>query len=78
VAGGSTADGAAVQQRTQNGGTSQRWQIMPAEPGCYKIQNEASGRVLQVTGGPSAVAPATPVQQWDWIGGDNQMWRLTR
>jgi elongation factor Tu len=51
---------------------------MPAEPGCYKIQNEASGRVLQVTGGPSAVAPATPVQQWDWIGGDNQMWRLTR
>ena len=78
LAGGSPADGATIQQWTQTGGTNQQWQILPVEPGCYKIQNLASGKVLQVTGGPSAAGPGTLVQQWTWLGSDNQQWRLTR
>jgi hypothetical protein len=76
--GGSTADGAVIQLWTQNGGTNQNWQLIPVEPGCYKIQNVASGKVVQVTGGASAVTPGTTVQQGTWTGEDNQKWWLTR
>src|SRR5262249_45370369 len=72
--GGSTADGAVIQLWTQNGGANQNWQLVPVEPGCYKIQNMASGKVVQVTGGASAVTPGTTVQQWTWTGEDNQKW----
>ena len=35
-----------------------------------------SGRVLDVEGGPAAVADGTPVQQYAYLGGDNQLWQL--
>jgi hypothetical protein len=78
LVGGSLQDGAPIQLANWSDGSTQQWQIQPFEPGCYKIQNLASGKVIEVAGGPSAVQPGTPVQQSSWVDGDNQKWRLTR
>ena len=50
VVGGSTADGAAVEQRTYSGALSQNWQILLQSTGYFKVINVASGKALDVSG----------------------------
>jgi hypothetical protein len=57
---------------------SQQWQLTQVVPGYYQLQNLNSGKCLDVEGGPVAVADGAAAQQWDWYGGDNQKWRLTK
>jgi hypothetical protein len=57
VVNGSTADGAAVEQRTYSGALSQNWQILYVSSGNYKVVNVASGKALDVSG--SQVVQAT-------------------
>jgi hypothetical protein len=44
----------------------------------YEIVNLQSGKVLDATGGSSSQAyqNGTPIQQWDWVGGANQQWKV--
>jgi 1-phosphatidylinositol phosphodiesterase len=44
----------------------------PVPDGVYQVTAKHSGSVLDVTG--ASTAPATPVQQWQWGGGNNQRW----
>jgi hypothetical protein len=57
VAANSCADGAHVIQYTWNGGDNQRWRFDRQSDGTYVIVNKASQKVLDVTGGPAALAP---------------------
>jgi hypothetical protein len=57
VVNGSTADGAAVEQRTYSGALSQNWQILYVSSGNYKVVNVGSGKALDVSG--SQVVQAT-------------------
>jgi hypothetical protein len=50
VVGGSTADGAPVEQRTYSGALSQDWQILYVSSGNFKVINVASGKALDVSG----------------------------
>ena len=50
VVGGSTADGASVEQRSYSGTLSQDWQILYVSSGNYKVINVASGKALDVSG----------------------------
>jgi hypothetical protein len=50
VVGGSTADGAYVEQRTYSGAAGQTWQILQVSSGNYKIINVTSGKVLDANG----------------------------
>jgi hypothetical protein len=78
LADGAAADGTPAAQNTQTGAASQQWQLIPVEPGTYKIQNLATGKVLQAGAGPAALAPGTAAQEGTWTGDDNQKWWLTR
>ena len=78
VTGGGQANGVAVQQATPTGSSAQSWRIQPVEPGLVRLTSAVSGKVLDVTGGPTAVQPASQLQQWDWLGYDNQKWFLSR
>ena len=48
-------------------------------PYTYQIVNRQSGKVLDVTGGggDQALQSGTLIQQWGYLGGENQQWRLT-
>jgi hypothetical protein len=50
VVGGSTAEGANVEQRSFTSAAGQTWQILQVSPGVYKIVNKTSGRVLDLNG----------------------------
>ena len=50
VVNGSSADGAAIEQRTYSGALSQNWQILYVASGNYKVINVASGKALDVSG----------------------------
>jgi hypothetical protein len=48
--GGSTAEGAGVEQRSYNGTAAMQWQIIQVESGKYKFVNIGSGKVLDTNG----------------------------
>src|SRR4030095_14072399 len=50
VVGGSTAEGANVEQRVFTGAAGQTWQLLQVSPGNYKVVNKTSGRVLDLSG----------------------------
>ncbi|MFD9357284.1 RICIN domain-containing protein [Streptomyces sp. NPDC060031] len=70
VAGGSTADGALIVQKTDGGA----WTINAAPGGAYSLSYVSSGKVLDVDGYSSAVG--LQLQQWKSTGGTNQQWYL--
>jgi len=72
----SCVDGAHVIQYTWNSGDNQRWRFDRQSDGTYLIVNKASQKVLDVTGGPAALAAGTKVQQWSSVNGSNQRWRI--
>ena len=65
VVGGSTADGAAVEQRAYSGAAAQNWQILQVSSGNFKVINVASGKALDVSG--------TQVVQSTYTGSSGQL-----
>ena len=59
VVGGSTASGAAVEQRTFSGAAGQTWKILTAATGKYKLVNVKSGLALDVNGSQIVQKPYT-------------------
>lgn len=78
VMGLSMSDGAHVQQWDYLGAQNQQWEIVALDsqlgPQYYKIVNRNSGKVLDVTG--LSTLNGTEIQQWDYLGGDNQQWQI--
>jgi GH43 family beta-xylosidase len=70
----SLADGGAAEQYTFSNTSWQSWKIEPASAGYFKITNSGSGKVLDVSGGPSAIQDGIKIQQWTWLSADNQQW----
>jgi hypothetical protein len=75
AAGGSTANGTAVQQLACTGATSQLWQFVPTSvSGYYEVVNEnaqSEGESWNITGGAGATAPGVPLQIWNYGGTGN-------
>ena len=74
VAGGSSADGAVIEQWTDGGWTSQHWQLVDAGGGFYKLRNRATAKVVDVSGG--SLSNGANVIQWGDNGGSNQHWQI--
>jgi hypothetical protein len=74
VKGASTADHAAVDQFTSNGGNHQRWRLDYDGAGYFRVTNVNSGKLLDV---PSAsTADGAALVQFTSNGGNNQKWRV--
>ncbi|AZH29644.1 cellulase family glycosylhydrolase [Paenibacillus sp. M-152] len=73
-AGDSTADGAKVQQWTNNGSARQRWKVIDVGDGYYKLIVQSSGKALTVAGGSSE--DGASVQQWTDSDLTNQKWKM--
>jgi hypothetical protein len=75
AAGGSTANGTAVQQLACTGATSQLWQFAPTSvSGTYEVVNEnaeSEGESWNITGGVGATAPGDTLQIWNYGGTGN-------
>jgi hypothetical protein len=72
--GGSTSNGAVIEQWQLNCGMNQRWDILPVASGSVNclLVNEASGKVL---GDPGfSTSNGTGIIQWQWNGGRNEQW----
>ena len=72
VNGFSTADGARIQQWTDQHTVNQQWKLRATGDGYYELVNRNSGKVLDVSGGSSADG-AVLIQYRD-TGGSNQRW----
>lgn len=73
VSGGSTENGANVQQWTSNTTQAQQWLLEDAGNGYFYLVNK-SGKVLNVSGGGSA--DGANVIQWSKGNDDNSKWTL--
>jgi hypothetical protein len=72
-----TADGANVQQFTDNGTGAQRFSIVPTDsddPTAFSIMNQTSGKCLDIK--DWSTADRGPLQQWTCTGGANQSFRF--
>lgn len=74
VVAGSSSDGANVTLWHRENPTWQRFRIMSAGDGYYRIAPLHSGQALDVCA--SGTASGTNVTQWSYYGGDNQLWRI--
>ncbi len=74
VTGSSTAEGANVQQWTDNGTAAQQWVVTATTDGYYKLVNPGSNKALEVAG--SGTADGSNVQQWSYTGASHQQWKL--
>ncbi|MBA2681989.1 MAG: RICIN domain-containing protein [Ktedonobacteraceae bacterium] len=73
VVGGSTANGALVDQWTDSGANNQKWNIV-AVGSYYKLISVNSGKALDVVGG--STANGALVDQWTDSGTNNQQWSI--
>lgn len=74
VIGGSSANGADLEQRADGGMTSQQWQITDAGGGYVKIINRSSGKLIGVENG--ATTDGAVIEQWNDGGWASQQWQL--
>ncbi|MFP8954696.1 RICIN domain-containing protein [Natrialbaceae archaeon A-arb3/5] len=74
VAGGSTDDGANVQQYESWGGEGQQWEVEHQGNGEYTLLNVNSGKALDVE--DSSTDDGANVQQWEPWDGEVQRWEL--
>ncbi|MBD3917193.1 cellulase family glycosylhydrolase [Paenibacillus sp. PR3] len=74
VDGGSTADGANVQQLSDNGKAQQQWKVVDVGGGYYKLLAQSSGKALEVAG--AATYDGANVQQWTDNEQTNQQWQI--
>lgn len=72
----SMSNSANVQTYVSNNTSAQRFEIMSAGNGYYKILMEHSGKAVDIKGG-SAAAEAN-VQQYQWNGTDAQLWKFIK
>ena len=73
----STANGANVQQYTDNGTGAQRFTITQtdsSDPTAFSIMNQTSGKCLDIK--DWSTADYGPLQQWDCAGSTNQSFRF--
>ena len=73
--GASSSNGAHIDQWQLNGGTNQRWDLVPMGNGNYAIENEASHLVLDNS---RSTSNGTVIDQWQSYGGTNQQWQLEK
>lgn len=74
VDGGNDGDGTNVQ--IYNGG--QTFTITHVSDGYYKITWGSNGRCIDIEGNPTPVANGKNIHIWTYVGGDNQLWKITR
>lgn len=72
--GGSSADGANIQQWTCNGLSPQAWRLQTLNDGYFYLVNGASGKVADVWGW--GTADGSNVNQWTNTGGANQQFQF--
>ena len=72
VAGGSTANGAAVIQQGWAGTASQVWFLVNFGTTHKVFVNFNSGKAMDVAG--ASITDGAPLIQWDWMGSTNQIW----
>jgi hypothetical protein len=76
VAGGSTAEGAAVVQLTYSAVPANEWSFVSLGSGYYRVMNRLSGKALAVQGG--STASSIPIVQYTYGGAaTNDEWMLT-
>jgi hypothetical protein len=75
AAGGSTANGTAVEQLACTSAASQLWKFVPTSvSGYYEVVNDnaqSEDESWNITGGVGATAPGTPLQIWNYGGTGN-------
>jgi Carbohydrate binding module (family 6)/Ricin-type beta-trefoil lectin domain-like len=75
AAGGSTANGTAVEDVACTGAASQLWKFMPTSvSGTYEVVNnnaQSEGESWNITGGVGATAPGDTLQIWNYGGTGN-------
>jgi GH43 family beta-xylosidase len=74
VAGGSTADGANIQQWTCNDGNNQRWRLEDLADDTSRIVNAATGKPADVAS--CSTADGADIRQWTWLNNTCQRFRL--
>lgn len=57
-------------------GPMQKFMFTPV-PGGYEITVQNSGQQWDVAGGPAAIYDGTPVIQWPYWGGSNEIWEVS-
>ncbi|GAB6991704.1 glycosyl hydrolase 53 family protein [Paenibacillus pini] len=75
ITGGSTQDGAAVQQWTYSSWNSQKFYLLDSGNGNYRIQNVNSMKLLDIEN--SSLNDGAKNIQWSNNWGLNQLWKLT-
>ena len=75
IAGGSTANGAKVQQQACTGTASQHFELRADTGGSYRLVDVASGKSLDVT--DVSTANGAKIQQWTTASSDNQRFLVT-
>jgi GH43 family beta-xylosidase len=73
VAGGSSADGANIQQWTCNGGNNQRWRFEDLGDDNSRLVNVATGKVADVAS--CGTADGADIRQWTWLNNGCQRFR---
>jgi GH43 family beta-xylosidase len=74
VAGGSSADGANIQQWTCNNGTNQRWRLEDLADDTSRLVNVATGKAADVAN--CGTADGADIRQWAWLNNNCQRFRL--
>ena len=74
VVGGSTSDGASIEQYSYGGWASQQWQLTALGNGFYKITNVNSGKLMDIYA--ASTADGAQNIQWTSNGGWNQQWLI--
>lgn len=74
VSGGSTQQGANVQQHNTNDTDAQKWVITKESDGFYKLTHKGTNQVLDVDNNSSQAG--ANVQQWTDLGTNAQRWKI--
>ncbi|WP_171112201.1 MULTISPECIES: family 43 glycosylhydrolase [unclassified Streptomyces] len=74
VAGGSSADGANVQQYACHGGINQRWRLEDLGDDTHRLVNVATGKVLDTAN--CSAADGADLRQWSWLNNTCQRFRF--
>lgn len=74
VAGGSSADGANVQQYACNGGAHQRWRLEDLGDDTHRLLNVSTGKVLDTEN--CSAADGADLRQWSWLNNTCQRFRF--
>ncbi|WP_052733134.1 RICIN domain-containing protein [Hymenobacter terrenus] len=71
-----TTNGVRVFQYGTSVSDNRLWKVEAVPGGYYQLTNKASGKCLDVEGGPGATGEGVKVHSWAYGGGTNQQWKL--